>query len=144
MSLIVLDASVAAKWYVRENDSERAQALIDRGLLFAAPDIFFAEVANALRKQHREDGQLDAASVRLAVDDLLRVGVESVSSSILLQRATEISLTLNHPVYDCLYLCLAERRNTVVVTADKKLCGRVGGSEWAHCIVFLADAEKIV
>lgn len=79
MSIVVLDASVAAKFYVRERDSELAQALVDREFNFLVPDIFFSEVANAIRKQHREDGQLDAASVRLAIDDLLMIGAEPVT-----------------------------------------------------------------
>ena len=142
MKFLVLDASVAAKWYVKESDSERAQKLIDRDFLFLVPDIFFAEVANAIRKQHREDGQLDAASVQLAVDDLV-MGLEPISSTVLLPRATEIALTLGHPIYDCLYLALAERWSIDFVTADKRLRTRLGGSDWERCTVMLADADQI-
>ncbi len=35
-----------------------------------------------------------------------------------LPEAMRLSLQLNHPVYDCLYLALAKRLGTFVVTAD--------------------------
>jgi predicted nucleic acid-binding protein len=44
MKYVVLDASVAAKWYVREADSDAAEKLFESNLQFIAPDIFLAEV----------------------------------------------------------------------------------------------------
>jgi predicted nucleic acid-binding protein len=143
MKFVILDACVAVKWYVRENDSERAQQLIDEGLLFLVPDIFFSEVANALRKHCQEDRQLDAASVRLAVDDLLVIGIEPVSSTVLLPRATEIALALAHPIYDCLYLALAERWSIPFVTADERFCQKLAGSERERHAILLAAIDQI-
>src|SRR5215203_1551749 len=135
MSVVVLDASVAAKLYVREPDSDLAQSLLDREFNFLVPDIFFSEVANAIRKQHREHGQLDAASVRLAIDDLLMIGAEPVTSPVLLPRSLEIALSLNHSIYDGLYLALAERVQTVLVTADMRLVRKAKESQWADRVV---------
>jgi predicted nucleic acid-binding protein len=143
MSIVVLDASVAAKFYVRERDSELAQSLVDREFNFLVPDIFFSEVANAIRKQHREDGQLDAASVRLAIDDLLMIGAEPVTSTVLLPRSMEIALSLDHSVYDCLYLALAERAQVVLVTADARLFRKAKESLWANRITLLANIDEI-
>ncbi len=39
----------------------------------------------------------------------------------LADEAAEISLGLNHPVYDCFYLALARRESAPLVTADKRL-----------------------
>jgi predicted nucleic acid-binding protein len=143
MKLIVLDASVAAKWYIREINSELAQRLLDGDFSFLVPDIFLAEVATAVRKQHREHGQLNAADVRAAINDFLTLGIQPISSAILLPRAIEASLILDHPVYDCLYLSLAERSQKIAVTADKRLCEKVEGSEWADRVLLLSAAERI-
>ena len=43
---LVIDASVAVKWVVPELVSERAERLLDHGLV--APDLLFAECANLL------------------------------------------------------------------------------------------------
>ncbi|MBV8455806.1 MAG: type II toxin-antitoxin system VapC family toxin [Acetobacteraceae bacterium] len=40
-----------------------------------------------------------------------------VSASMLARRATAIAGQLDHPVYDCLYLALAEAEQTELVTA---------------------------
>jgi len=39
----------------------------------------------------------------------------------LITRATEISSTTRHGVYDCLYLALSEREGCDLVTSDEKL-----------------------
>jgi predicted nucleic acid-binding protein len=39
----------------------------------------------------------------------------------LLARAMEVARLLKHPVYDCVYLALAERERATVVTADARL-----------------------
>ena len=36
-------------------------------------------------------------------------------------RALDFAMALQHPIYDCYYLALAERENTVLVTADVRL-----------------------
>jgi len=36
-------------------------------------------------------------------------------------RALELAIELDHPIYDCFYLALAERERCPLVTADKRL-----------------------
>jgi predicted nucleic acid-binding protein len=44
-----------------------------------------------------------------------------VPSSELAQRAFDLAVQSNHPVYDCLYLALAERESITLITDDAKL-----------------------
>lgn len=44
----------------------------------------------------------------------------------LLEAALTLSTQLRHPVYDCLYLALALRRNLPVITADRRFALAVG------------------
>jgi predicted nucleic acid-binding protein len=46
-----------------------------------------------------------------------------ISAEELRLRALELALELNHPIYDCFYLALAERERCPLVSADKKLLG---------------------
>jgi predicted nucleic acid-binding protein len=59
----VVDASVAAKWFVAEPDSEKALALLDQGERFLAPSIIRVEVAGAISRRFRE-GRLVEAHAR--------------------------------------------------------------------------------
>lgn len=124
MRLAVVDASVAVKWYVEETESERALALLDNNdLVFLAPDIFLAEVTNALLRQRRA-GQLTDEALDKALNDVSNSVPQLTASSRLLDRAVEVARLLAHPIYDCLYLALAERWDTVLVTADIEFVDR--------------------
>ena len=49
-------------------------------------------------------------------------------------RALLVSLDLNHPVYDCFYLAPAERERAAVVTAGRRLVGKVQGTPYAALV----------
>jgi predicted nucleic acid-binding protein len=91
------------------------------------------EVANAAWKGARRGlvapGQLAAAAERLPdwLDQIHPVRP-------LLPRAVSIARELDHPVYDCVYLALAEREAAALVTADLRLLARVAGSQWAGLV----------
>ena len=124
MRFVVVDASVAVKWYVDETGSDLALSLLDRDdLLLLAPDIFLAEIVNALLRQSRA-GQLTAEAFDTALGDLSLTAPQLIASARLLERAVAIARRLAHPVYDCLYLALAERWETVFVTADVEFVTR--------------------
>jgi predicted nucleic acid-binding protein len=124
MEWIVLDACVAIKWFAAEVGTEHAVKLLENpDTLFLAPDIFPAEVANGLLRQHRE-GHLTQALLEAALAELGTVMPQLVSSVDLLEPAVALGRQLGHPVYDCLYLALADRSETVFVTADEKFIDR--------------------
>jgi predicted nucleic acid-binding protein len=60
-----------------------------------------------------------------------------VSEIDLAKRASEISLNLEHPAYDCFYLALAEREEATLVTADRRLVERIRGTAWSGRVVAL-------
>ena len=49
----VVDASVAIKWFVPEIHAEAARRLLREGITLLAPDLIWAEVANALWRMRR-------------------------------------------------------------------------------------------
>jgi predicted nucleic acid-binding protein len=116
---LIVDASVATQWILIEANSSRARALRDQGGLIA-PSLIAAEVGNALWKAVRRDGiskqdALDAIrAILLAFDALIPI-------KDLRLRALELAVALDHPIYDCFYLALAERERCALVTADKRL-----------------------
>lgn len=118
--MIVVDASVVVKWFTVEPLHEEARGLLLGDDQLLAPDIVTVEVANALwaKVGRGEIGQ--AASAR-AVATLAAGGQPQLRPSTpLVPRAFELARRLDHPVYDCLYLALAEQRDATLVTADKR------------------------
>jgi predicted nucleic acid-binding protein len=64
--VIVVDASVAVKWFVKEDGHEAALGLLAHAHL-SAPDLVFAETANVLWKKLRRN-RLRASSPQIAPD----------------------------------------------------------------------------
>jgi predicted nucleic acid-binding protein len=117
---IVVDASVAVRWFLDVAGSEQAYRLIGEADCLIAPDLVMAELANALWKAVQHAGL--AASI--AADAIAHAAAgfhELVPAQELAGRALAIAIELRHPVYDCIYIALAEARAARLVTADAKL-----------------------
>ncbi len=115
---IVIDASVAVKWVLRETDSDAADALLDHHDLMA-PVLWLAEAANALWRRARI-GEITADEANLRLSELLNAPVASVAIEPHLDRALRLATEIGHPVYDCVYLAVALHHQTHVVTADRR------------------------
>src|SRR5215208_2674995 len=124
MSLIV-DASVAVKWFAAEDGSDRAEALLATGEALIAPDLVLAEVSNVMWKKLRR-GLLSPDQVVAAARRLPQYFERLIVIGELVERATDLTVMLDHPVYDCFYLALAERERLPLVSADGRLLALLG------------------
>ena len=121
---LVVDASLVVKWLVEEDDSEKAEALLDawtaRGIRLAAPSLMPVEVANALhrRVERGEISLLDAVSL---MRRLSTYGIALEDPSGIHERAMELANRLRQPAaYDAHYLALAEHLGCDLWTADRR------------------------
>jgi len=119
MSLIV-DASVAVKWFSEEEQSDLAETLLAGMEPLIAPDLVIAEIGNALWKKVTRK-LLQPRQAVSAMADAPSFFEHLVPLGDLAARATEIAIELQHPIYDCFYLALAERERAPIVSADGKL-----------------------
>jgi len=118
----IIDANILVKWFVDEEGADNARQLQDDRLF--APDLIIVEVTNVLWKKVRSDS-FAASDVGLAIEVIRMADVILEPGLDLAVRAFEIAHGLNHAVYDCFYLALAERRGLPFVTADDKLSRKV-------------------
>jgi predicted nucleic acid-binding protein len=130
---LVVDASVATKWFVEEADREQALRVLDVADR-QAPDLIIAEVANVVWKKAVR-GQVADAQARVICGALPRYFEALHATGTLIERAMVISLALRHPIYDCLYLACAARVGGRLVTADRKLIAVVANTEFAHLAI---------
>jgi predicted nucleic acid-binding protein len=135
---VVVDASVAIKWVVAENGSDRAETLLDHPL--AVPDLLFAECANILWKKVRRE-ELSENEAVLAAETLEQAELSVVSAQSYTRTATTIAVELDHPAYDALYLAVAEAAGLRLVTADDRLIRRARSTRFAAIVVSLADLD---
>ena len=116
----MVDASVAVQWFAREPGSEASAALVEGNQPLVAPDIMPLEVANALWKKLRH-GDVPAADLQPAVTRILASDITLVPTLTLLERAVRLAVEINHTVYDCVYLVLAEERGAPLASIDERL-----------------------
>lgn len=126
---VVIDASVACKWFFDENDGGKAIRVLQTERPLFAPDLITAEVASVVAR-YVSAGELDEADSRAHLAGLAKAIEYIVPLGGLAERATTMALSLCHSVYDCFYLALATNKDVPMITADKEFVRRVARSEW--------------
>jgi predicted nucleic acid-binding protein len=120
MTIFVVDASVAIKWFVPEVDSAVARRLLGHSDRYVAPDLLFPEMANAIWKKIQRGDLSEEDGRRIAVD-IERADVETFPSRDLAAKAVDLALATGRTTYDAMYVALAIRHTTRVITADRRL-----------------------
>ncbi len=141
MSTYVVDASVGAKWFLRENHREASLRVLGGGDQLHAPDFFLLEMDNVLRK-HVRGGSIsvsDGDDIRatLRTSDIRYYPFDSLRD-----RAYEIATLTGGSAYDCLYVSLAVVLGERMVTADRRFYDRIVKSPFAAHVLWVEDVEQ--
>lgn len=136
---LIVDASVAVKWFVVEEDSPEAERLLASTETIHAPILLKSEIANALWKNWRRK-HIDADQARMSLRNIGRVVGRWHATDALLPQAFDWSLAYDHPVYDLCYLALARATGLPLVTADERLMRKLAGTPEAGHLLALRHA----
>lgn len=139
MTGIVLDASVAVKLVAREPDSPLALLRVGEASAVMAPDWISLEVAHALWKKVQA-AQLDPTAAEAGTAALTQIVDRMVPAQQLLSAAVRLSYDLPHPLYDCLYLVLAQAEDVRVLTADAKFARVAQAGGLSDHVTYLGEA----
>ena len=127
MTSFVLDASVAAKWMLPAKSEllrPEAYRLLNAygagDVNLVVPDIFWAECGNVVWKAVRQQ-RFGRDEAEVAITSMMNRGIPTVSSIALLPKAVSIAFDFGQAVYDCLYVALAIKTKTQLITADERL-----------------------
>jgi len=139
---LVIDASVAIKWYVQEELRPAARQLVLDEHELHTVDLLGIELANiAWKKTIR--GEIGQQQANLFVDDRYRYFMHIHRGDDHLRPALRLAFDLRHPVYDCVYLACAVGIGATLVTADRRLLTALIDTPHAMCAVHLADAPAL-
>jgi predicted nucleic acid-binding protein len=136
---LVVDASVALKWFLRGRadelyvaEAEAVLSTIGRSRTeLLAPCHWIAEIIAVLART--KPGAVDDALIFL--DDMRPVIVDGAP---VLRRAADLSISLNHHLFDTLYHAVALEEGATLVTADEAYYNRAEG---LGAIQLLGDFE---
>jgi predicted nucleic acid-binding protein len=124
---VVIDTSVAFKWFVAYGETgltEAARLLRSQRtgeVTLIAPSIIVVELANTLR--YLTPDPEDALGF---IDDFDCAGVQLFDTTLdLVRNATVRASESGIGVYDALFLALAEQRNCMLASADRKAFGNI-------------------
>ena len=118
--LLILDASAAIEAVLGRSQALEIIEHLEHADRVTVPDLYFAEIANALWKYVRTgDLPLDDAQAMLSIGASLPDDV--LPARELATEALATATAFNHPVYDALYAVTARREGAAVCTIDQRL-----------------------
>ena len=133
MNAVVVDASVALKWFLQEDGSQSAQALLSGKFRLIAPCLIYSEIGNALWKLNHRKLLTEQESLDI-FDEFQTFPLIIYSSDILTRDAIGLGIIHGCTVYDSTYLALAIRENAKLATADERFVNSVKSGEYARYI----------
>jgi len=141
LKALVVDASVAIKWFIPEIHAISAARLLKANVKLIVPDLIFAEVGNILWKKCR----LKELTLSMATDilnDFSRLPFECYLNETLLETAWKIAIKYQCTVYDSLYLALAQQEGSPLVTADRVFYNNLQNSPLATLLLWVEDIKQ--
>jgi predicted nucleic acid-binding protein len=139
----VIGASVAVKWVVAEDHSDRALAVLRDVPSLHAPAHWLAEAGTALWALAAVHHAITPADFQTRVAFLASLPITAAPLPDLIGAAGLLAIDLRLTVYDTLYLALAERLHLPLVTADRKLFERASKAARKNSPVrWIADVEN--
>lgn len=122
---VVIDASAAIGVVLALPGTEIFTPLLEEGALVTAPDLYVAEISNAIWKYRKAD-LLPLERCELLLEQAISLPDRIESSSALYQESFALACRHLNPVYDALYLILARRTNATILTMDRRLAALAG------------------
>ena len=140
---LVVDASVAIKWFLPEIHSEAASLVLETKCELMAPDLIWVEVGSILWKKviRKEINVQEAEGI---LKDFLRFPVQTPGSKFLLNSAWQLANGSGATVYDSLYLALARYHGCPLVTADRKFYEVTTKKTAGSSVIWVEDIAKRV
>src|SRR3989344_7651798 len=128
LTFIVIDSSVAVKWFKEETNTAEALKLreghIKGEFILAAPELLLYELSNALR-YNPDFGSEDVAK---AVEEVMELQLRFIPlGKDWAKNTSDIAFKKALTFYDAAYLAAAKYLNAPLYTADKKILENAKG-----------------
>lgn len=140
MRRIVIDASVALKWYLADEEhSQKALGLLEKyisnELEMLAPSLLEYEVINGLVIAKKR-GRIQEDKILMAIDGFISLELKLKNLSLYYPQVIHYC-KVSRSTYDASYLALADQEKIPLITADKDLFNAVKKDlKW---IIWLGD-----
>ncbi len=137
--IYIIDANIAIKWTFQETFSEIAERIAEESLI--APDFILVEAANVIWKKYRK-GEINISLIDQCLLDIKDAISSFILTTTIFRDSLQIAATLDHPVYDCIYLATAIHTQHPLVTADKTFYHKVDNSKYSPSVMWIEDFDS--
>lgn len=133
---MVLDASVAAKWFFAEDQADPSLRLAYSQTHLHVPELFVSEFSSILLKQIRRSA-LDGSEASWMFEAV--IGRVIVSGAVPAgAHALEIAMMAGISAYDAIYVALAEAMGIRFVTADERLVRAMEVTPYSELVILVS------
>ena len=137
-----LDTSVAVKWSLEEENSDKAKDLLERHeakeIELFVPDLLLVELANVLHYSRCYESDEMA---KIVTDVRQTLSVILINNQIL-TKALQLSAKFEVPVYDTVFLAIAIQLGRPLITADERMYRKLDDEATAN-VILLGKYEVI-
>ena len=134
----ILDASVAIKAFIEEEQSTEANALLalvqEPDVELHVPELFFIEMTNILWKCVLRD-RLTTDDARANVNTLPQLRLINHPMPTLIGPSFDLALAYDISAYDASYVALASQLKLPLVTADSRLAQKLSDTPYAPILL---------
>lgn len=135
---LAVDASVAVKWFVDEEGSDVADALLDGQRELHAPRLMASEVGNALWRKVRM-GEIERGQAEIRIASISKIAIRWADDEAICSDAIRIAIDLDRAICDCMHLAPAHMIGATMVTADARFANALTGTEHEGAAASLSD-----
>jgi len=140
VNVFIVDASVAAKWFIDEEYSEAALSVLKEKNRLHAPDFLLLEMGSIICKWLRR-GAVSVEEGAELRDVLRRYPIQNHPFITFHDSAFAIASETGQSIYDCLYVALAALLDAKMVTADRRLYDSIRNGRFKKHIVWIEDIK---
>lgn len=142
MNRAVLDASIVVKLFFEENHSDIAEQCLRTIPELLAPDLVWAEATNVIWKRCRR-GDLNLNDATEIAARLIELPLQIHGSANLISDALKLAVQFDRTVYDCLYVVLAVKTDSVMISGDQRLVNALKGTPIEEYVMWIGN-ERLV
>ncbi|REL38149.1 PIN domain-containing protein [Rhodohalobacter sp. SW132] len=133
MSIPVIDACVAIKWFLPEKDYQKAGEILSSHNRLFAPDLFQVEMDSIITKKVRQK-LIETEDAYRIYDEIRKIPIQIIPYSLIGKLAFDLSAALPITQYDACYLASAIEYDEKVISADMRFVRGMKGTPFEHYV----------
>jgi predicted nucleic acid-binding protein len=118
--ILVLDPSAAVEIVLQRDSAQSLAEIVKEADWVIAPTLFIVEVNNVFWK-YQKFVDYPYPDCERDIEQTIALPDQFINEMDLYREAFKLGCTLDHPIYDMLYVVLARRNSARLLTMDKKL-----------------------